>query len=496
MKFTKNTLIVFLLISFLSTISFNLRAESTFEDILEGNFQEKIKEEIAKNPDFIKKKDSQNRTLLHYAAQYNCEEEVQLLISSGADLNAKDNDGKTPLMYAANERNWEIVELLAYRGADLNAVNNKGQACLHYAVRTRSEYGSKLLIEKGATLDIKDKEKKTPLFLTVENGYRDIAKILIEAGADIYTRDMYERTLLHVIKNVKLAELLISKGLDLNARDFDGNTPLHSAGKEDRKNIAELFVYYGADVNIKNCYGQLPPYRPSKEDYKRQTLFPEMVLIKGGTFKMANPPGSDKSIKTVSSFYIGKYEVTIKEFRCYDPDYRLWHQEPHWDNFPAGAISWYDAVDYCNCLSLQAGLEPCYIIQEDKVEINITRNGYRLPTEAEWEYACRAGSTTKYYWGNDVDGKYLWYSGNSNFETHPVGQKKPNKFGLYDMSGNVYEWCNDLYYSDYPAEPGSYRVCRGGDYLNGADSSTSFFRLSVTPYETFDGLGLRIVRNY
>jgi formylglycine-generating enzyme required for sulfatase activity len=141
-------------------------------------------------------------------------------------------------------------------------------------------------------------------------------------------------------------------------------------------------------------------------------------------------------------------------------------------------VSWNDVMEYCK-----------------KADV-------RLPTEAEWEYAARAGSTTKYYWGKRMDGDYAWYGGNSGSKTHPGGQKKSNVFGLYDMSGNVWEWCSDWYdgkyYASSPsqnpkgASGGSYRVKRGGSWIN----NPAYLRSASRNYGNPDGryriIGFRV----
>jgi formylglycine-generating enzyme required for sulfatase activity len=144
---------------------------------------------------------------------------------------------------------------------------------------------------------------------------------------------------------------------------------------------------------------------------------------------------------------------------------------------PVEQVFWYDAARYCNRRSILEGLTPCYDTTTWNCTVSAT--GYRLPTEAEWEYACRGGTTTGYFWGDSSDsatiGQYAWYYANSSATTHPVAQKRPNAYGLYDMSGNVWEWCND-WFGSYSAGPqtdptgpatGSYRVLRGGSWDDG-----------------------------
>ncbi len=231
----------------------------------------------------------------------------------------------------------------------------------------------------------------------------------------------------------------------------------------------------------------------------------EMVFIQGGVFDMGSNSGEndEKPVHSVevSSFYIGKYEVTNKEYKEYKPDHSSYFSD---DNYPVECVSWNDAIAYCNWLSDKEGLNRCYSGSGDKIVMDMTRDGYRLPTEAEWEYACRAGSKKEYYWGNSIDGSYCWYSDNSGKKVHPVGQKKPNNFGLYDMSGNVWEWCWDWYGKSYysgspssnPSGPssGSFHVVRGGCWNGNAGSCRLANRNFNKPGYYDGGLGFRVVR--
>ena len=219
---------------------------------------------------------------------------------------------------------------------------------------------------------------------------------------------------------------------------------------------------------------------------------PEMVSLPGGEFTMGGDESDDEEPKhrvRVSPFAIGKYEVTQQEWTA------LMGENPSkfkGDTLPVENVSWNDAKEFCKKLS------------------EMTGNKYRLPTEAEWEYAARAGSTGKYCFGDDerLLGDYAWYGKNSDKKTLPVGQKKPNAWGLYDMHGNVWEWCSDGYDGGYYKElakrgvaidpwgpsRGSGRVIRGGSWDGGAVYCRSACRLDWAPGYPGGHLGFRLVR--
>jgi formylglycine-generating enzyme required for sulfatase activity len=207
----------------------------------------------------------------------------------------------------------------------------------------------------------------------------------------------------------------------------------------------------------------------------------DLIFIDGGTFQMGSTSGEadERPVHSVtaSSFYLGKYEVTQKQWIA------VMSSNPSnfkGDNLPVEQVSWYDAVDFCNRLSAKEGLQPCYTISGTTVSCDFSRNGYRLPTEAEWEYAARGGRSSRgytYAGGSDA-GAVGWYSGNSGSTTHAVGGKQANELGLYDMSGNVWEWCWD-WYGSYgsgaqtdPRGPssGQYRLLRGGSWSSSLDA--------------------------
>jgi formylglycine-generating enzyme required for sulfatase activity len=214
------------------------------------------------------------------------------------------------------------------------------------------------------------------------------------------------------------------------------------------------------------------------------------VLIPAGEFVMGSPDsehgrgdkeGPRHEVTICKPFYMGVTEVTQAQYEA------VMGENP--SKFkgatnPVDMVSWNDATEFCKKLSEKT----CQTV--------------RLPTEAEWEYACRAGTQTQFSFGDDPSalGDYDWWFGNSGATTHPVGQKKPNSWGLYDMHGNGWEWCAD-WYGDYPKRPvtdpqgpasGSFRVLRGGAWYGNPSSCRSARRFSITPDGRDINCGFRV----
>ncbi len=159
------------------------------------------------------------------------------------------------------------------------------------------------------------------------------------------------------------------------------------------------------------------------------------------------------------------------------------------DELPVDSVSWDDAVRFCNRLSEREGLTPVYRGAGADTERALSADGYRLPAEAEWEYACRAGTTGPRY--GELD-EIAWYRGNSGGTAHPVGRKRPNAWGLSDMLGNVWEWCWDFY---DPAVYGEYRVLRGGGWFDEHWSCRASVRRRSHPTLRLDDIGFRVARS-
>jgi formylglycine-generating enzyme required for sulfatase activity len=236
----------------------------------------------------------------------------------------------------------------------------------------------------------------------------------------------------------------------------------------------------------------------------------ELVLVPAGEFLMGDGQGrADETPHqvTLRSFYIDRYPVTQE---LYERVMGVNPSKRKGKTNPVERTQWTDAVRFCNKCSEAEGLKPCYDLKS--WECDFSADGYRLPTEAEWEYACRAGTTTKYSCGDsDSDlAQYAWFKPHSGGMTRPVGQKKPNRWGLHDMHGNVWEWCNDYYGESYYAESptdnpqgpatGQMRVLRGGAWDGTPDKCRSAYRYKEFPVYSdacfgADSYGFRRVRN-
>jgi len=238
---------------------------------------------------------------------------------------------------------------------------------------------------------------------------------------------------------------------------------------------------------------QSPAYKEQWEEKQRKQMeaalaliAADMVTIPSGSFRMGGAGDDEKPIHNVQikSFKMGKYEVTQAQWKG------VMGSNPsnfRGDNRPVEQVSWNDIQSFLGKLNKQSG------------------KTFRLPSEAEWEYAARAGTSSKWSWGNSEGsaGSYVWYGKNSGSKTHPVGQKKPNAFGLYDMHGNVWEWVQDNWHDSYRGAPsdgsvwsggnGRDRVFRGGSWGYGAVGLRSAYRSDSSPGDRYDDIGFRLV---
>lgn len=274
----------------------------------------------------------------------------------------------------------------------------------------------------------------------------------------------------------------------------------------------------------------------------QDTLPPTMVLVQGGTFTMGctaeqqpdcRPAESPAHEVTLTDFYIGKYEVTQGQWEILMGYTQAQMRDLAGSSslygvgssYPIYYVSWYDAAVFCNRLSEQAGYAPCYYSDAAYTQVygksgttwslpntgtvywKPDAKGYRLPTEAEWEYTARGGSLNKghKYSGSNTIGDVAWYTANSGNETRAIGAKTANELGFFDMSGNVWEWCFDWYGSSYygsstvctPVGPGSgsYRMLRGGSWgADAIDARVANRYIYGAPSDRIGGSGFRLCR--
>jgi formylglycine-generating enzyme required for sulfatase activity len=236
---------------------------------------------------------------------------------------------------------------------------------------------------------------------------------------------------------------------------------------------------------------------------------PAMILLRSGTFVMGSETGLEdekpRRNVTVRDFYMGKTEVTFDEYdRFCDATGHPHPKDAGWGrgSRPVIYVSWFDAVAYCNWLSAAHNLATAYTTMPDgRIAFNRNANGYRLPTEAEWEYAARSGKNYTYS-GSDNLNEIAWYMENSSSSTHPVAQKAPNTSGLHDMSGNVREWCHD-WHGTYPATDAvnplgppsaKTRVLRGGQWDRNPEQLRITYRNAAKPTFSDYNTGFRLAR--
>lgn len=254
-------------------------------------------------------------------------------------------------------------------------------------------------------------------------------------------------------------------------------------------------------------------------EFKMSAIENDLIQVKGGNFKMGSKK-ADRSAESdeqkehnvaLNTFEISKFEVTVWEWKQFIKANKLKMPEtPTWgwqDNYPINGVTWNEAIAYCNWLSNKEKLQACYSKKGPNFICNFKANGYRLPTEAEWEFAAKGGTVSKNYRysGSSTLEDVAWYKTNSKGSPHTVGTKLPNELGIYDLSGNVWEWCWDWYNKDFymqeksdnPKGPemGERKAVRGGSWDSQPNYVRPSNRISTIPSKSHEFYGFRVARS-
>ncbi len=332
-----------------------------------------------------------------------------------------------------------------------------------------------------------------------EELYGSLKIRVVEAG-QLYLNDKMVKSF-NIGESIKIPKLVTGSH----------NLKYISNGYIDSQNIIvsenKISIVNFLGKRIPTSVAKIKPSSVVKNTVKRKNIQPtiELILVKAGTFEMGSKIGNNyskpKHIVIISKdFNIGKFEVTQKQWKDI-----MGNNPSHFkgDNYPVESVSWRDTLEFCNKLSIAEGLIPAYIIKDNKVTIDKSSNGFRLPTEAQWEFAGKGGvnSQTFTFSGSNTYEDVSWNKNNAKNQTHNVGSKYPNEIGIYDMSGNVFEWCWDLigsYQKNKVTDPtgsttGSLRVRRGGSWVNNASFLSIIDRNGYGQSLKSNNLGFRVV---
>ena len=487
-------------------------------------------------------------TPLHMAAGFNVEPTmVSILLDAGANMNARDLEEQTPLHLAADSG---MVKALLGAGADLAARDDIGRTPLHTAAFAARLSVVKALLNAGPDLEARDDSEYTPLHLAAGFNVPSVVTALLDAGTDVNARDKDGRVPLHIAARhsdkPSVIMALLDSSANANARSADFETPwsqiqdnLQLRNTEAYRRLEEAYA-----EALELCEDAAPAQAQGGQELQGRRFrdceeCPELVLVPSGRFMMGSPTGEEgrtewegpvRSVTIAKPFAVGVYEVTLAEFGRFvretghspgetcvtqetdgteERSGRSWRHPGfnQTDVHPVTCVDWNDAKEYVLWLSQGTG------------------KYYRLLSESEWEYVARGGTTTSRHWGDEssaacgftnVTDRSTWdefpelilagYEYLDGYaQTAPVGSFSANKFGLYDVLGNVWEWVEDCWHESYAGAPGDgrawtdggdcgRRVVRGGSWVNSTWDVRSAFRQRVATQSRNATVGFRVAR--
>lgn len=281
--------------------------------------------------------------------------------------------------------------------------------------------------------------------------------------------------------------------------DTIASPPLFVSKKDNKEELKEKDLEKdNSDKISSNTISAIITKLTLSDPFLANELRDYMIEIPAGEFLMGDENKGPVKVNISKPFFMAKHPVKQTLFQ-----YITNNNPSHFsgEELPVENISWFDAIYFCNKLSKICSLDEVYSISDNgkNLTIDYSKYGFRLPTEAEWEYACNINSSPLAY--NNI-GEIAWHLKNSDNKTHQVGNKKPNKFGLFDMLGNVWEWCNDWFNDDYLVElqkdqigpkTGIERVLKGGSWVNPENKIHASIRNRADPYSRKENIGFRIV---
>jgi sulfatase modifying factor 1 len=298
------------------------------------------------------------------------------------------------------------------------------------------------------------------------------------------------------------------RNLKVDAKSYRRKQSMGTANQNTANNFVnpDVAIPAAPSAFTSNANNQDATFARNQTSVQKKQPIPEnLVFIYGDVFAFGSLRKDTRDNASLNGFYISKTEITQAEWSKFMKPVVC---SSAGDNLPVDNVSWFDVIMYCNTRSEAEGLTPCYQVMgfaaSRMVSCNFKANGYRLPTEAEWEYAARAKKLFSYS-GSDAPEQFAWYKDNANERIHTVKSKDPNAFGLYDMTGNVAEWCWDWYDINFPkympfinpAGPnsGNVKVIRGGSIESARGGNLEvIYRNKGNPFKSYRYVGFRVVR--